>query len=254
MLKLDGWGNARDVDKVWKATLQHRADRVIATPEHEKTLALSDVRAAVDALVKARRSSAVGASSSAASQWTNCNLPMQTQDAFAPFKGTSQRLERPEEQEETGAPETDVSEGLVAAAVGRDAGVSDEVWEELQGAKAEAEACEAQAERRCEALRCEAEAEGKRIRRELKEREREEALRQAQEELQARLEAERRRREAEEERRREELRKAQAVQEKLRQISPCPAGFAWFKCGGGWRCGGGSHFVSDAQLNAQFKF
>jgi len=50
----------------------------------------------------------------------------------------------------------------------------------------------------------------------------------------------------------EELRKAAAVQEKIRQIQPCPAGFAWTKVGNGWRCGGGSHFVSDKQLETHF--
>ena len=33
LLPLDGWGNARDVDKVWKASLQERADRVVQDPE-----------------------------------------------------------------------------------------------------------------------------------------------------------------------------------------------------------------------------
>ncbi|CAI5725442.1 unnamed protein product [Peronospora destructor] len=50
----------------------------------------------------------------------------------------------------------------------------------------------------------------------------------------------------------EERRRAEAIQEKIRQICPCPAGFNWYKSGSGWRCGGGSHFVSDAQLNRQF--
>lgn len=31
--RLDGWGNARDVDKVWKASLQQRADRVVHESE-----------------------------------------------------------------------------------------------------------------------------------------------------------------------------------------------------------------------------
>lgn len=50
----------------------------------------------------------------------------------------------------------------------------------------------------------------------------------------------------------EERRKAAALQEKIRRICPCPAGFNWFKTGGGWRCSGGTHFVSDAQLQRQF--
>ncbi|KDO26203.1 hypothetical protein SPRG_08565 [Saprolegnia parasitica CBS 223.65] len=49
-----------------------------------------------------------------------------------------------------------------------------------------------------------------------------------------------------------ELAKAAAVQERIRRLCPCPAGFAWFKVAGGWRCAGGGHYVTDAQLTAQF--
>ena len=48
--------------------------------------------------------------------------------------------------------------------------------------------------------------------------------------------------------------KEQRMQEKLRQLSNCPAGFAWSKQSTGWQCAGGGHFVSDAQLEAQFMF
>jgi hypothetical protein len=37
-------------------------------------------------------------------------------------------------------------------------------------------------------------------------------------------------------------------QEKVQSIGKCPMGFAWHKEGGGWRCGGGSHFVSDLEI------
>jgi hypothetical protein len=36
-----------------------------------------------------------------------------------------------------------------------------------------------------------------------------------------------------------------AIMERLRTMGPCPAGFAWFRSGNGWRCGGGQHFVYD---------
>ncbi|GKY97164.1 hypothetical protein MPSEU_000674800 [Mayamaea pseudoterrestris] len=87
-----------------------------------------------------------------------------------------------------------------------------------------------------------------------------------------RLEEERQRREQEEERRRheaemerrrleqvriqleEERRRTEATRARLRAISACPAGFTWYKQGGGWRCGGGSHFVSDEELNRRYGY
>ena len=38
------------------------------------------------------------------------------------------------------------------------------------------------------------------------------------------------------------------VQAKLRDIGVCPVGFRWIQQSGGYRCAGGSHFVSDGQL------
>ncbi|KAI0067131.1 P-loop containing nucleoside triphosphate hydrolase protein [Artomyces pyxidatus] len=56
------------------------------------------------------------------------------------------------------------------------------------------------------------------------------------------LQEERRRQEVEEKRR-----EAQA-QQKLRTMGVCVAGFQWIKQASGYRCAGGTHFVSDAQL------
>lgn len=50
---------------------------------------------------------------------------------------------------------------------------------------------------------------------------------------------------AEAERQREEAAEA-ARQAKLQAMGPCPAGFAWHREGGGWRCNGGSHTLSAA--------
>ena len=86
------------------------------------------------------------------------------------------------------------------------------------------------------------------------ERQRQEAAERARRAYEMQLAAQRRQREEAEERRRQEERMKQAIREKLRQISPCPAGFNWHKVGSGWRCGGGSHFVSDAELNKRFSF
>jgi hypothetical protein len=39
------------------------------------------------------------------------------------------------------------------------------------------------------------------------------------------------------------------MQEKIKRIGKCPMNFDWIKCSGGYRCAGGSHFVSDNELS-----
>lgn len=75
----------------------------------------------------------------------------------------------------------------------------------------------------------------------------EERLRKIREE-QERLKEEARRRQAELDRLRAEELERQRVQEKLRRIGKCPVGYAWRQEGSGWRCAGGSHYVSNIHL------
>ncbi|CAN0427489.1 unnamed protein product, partial [Hapterophycus canaliculatus] len=42
-----------------------------------------------------------------------------------------------------------------------------------------------------------------------------------------------------------------AAQAALRRMGVCPAGFQWFRNASGWRCGGGSHYVSDSAVAAE---
>jgi hypothetical protein len=175
---------------------------------------------------------------------------------------------------------------------GRDPGVSDEIWTQLQSAKRANAESEAQYHRMAtqlnrqissgenrerEAARAaaaaeqekkdlerienearararQAQAEAERKQHEARAREMEAQRRQKQRmieeakrrERQARvernkLEAKRR---AEQERRNSEAR----AQQKLRNMGVCVQGFQWIKSSGGYRCAGGGHFVSDAQL------
>lgn len=39
-----------------------------------------------------------------------------------------------------------------------------------------------------------------------------------------------------------------AIQEALRRVGNCPAGYAWRQVSGGWRCAAGGHWVSDDTL------
>ena len=143
---------------------------------------------------------------------------------------------------------------------GRDAGVSDEVWRQLQTAIAEENAravAFAELQAKLEAARIaeelaakEAAALAARLAAEEDERQRV-ALRKQQEELARKLAAE----QAERDRLAAELaaaeaeRKREAVaQAKLQQMGVCDAGYRWLKVPGGYQCAGGSHNVSDQQL------
>ncbi|KAL1691007.1 P-loop containing nucleoside triphosphate hydrolase protein [Schizophyllum commune] len=144
----------------------------------------------------------------------------------------------------------------------RDAGVSDEIWKQLQAAR-EARHQEDLANK----------AARKKLEQQLRkaqkaEQDRKEQLRQ----LEAKAAADRREQQrvqelrrklqaakAEEERKRkaldeqkkkeqEEKRKREQAFQKLRRMGVCVQGYQWIRMGAGYRCAGGSHWVSDAQL------
>lgn len=99
----------------------------------------------------------------------------------------------------------------------RDAGVSDEVWEQLQRDKQAEERQEQEYQDLLKAQRT--------------------ASDEAREEIVRRL--------LEEEERR---RKEEEARKKLETMGVCPAGFSWIKQEGGYRCAGGSHYMSDAAV------
>lgn len=83
--------------------------------------------------------------------------------------------------------------------------------------------------------------------REKLERKHEEEKRKALAALQARREVDEKRRRALEEVGRKR-RQAEVIEKKLTDLGVCPAGFRWIKDSNGYWCGGGSHFMSNAQL------
>ncbi|OAQ98505.1 hypothetical protein LLEC1_01897 [Akanthomyces lecanii] len=100
----------------------------------------------------------------------------------------------------------------------RDAGVSDEVWEQLQK--------DAQAEQEREEV-YQAKLRAKRDAMD-------DALRETI--LKELIEEE------------EQRARAAAMKAKLEKDGLCPAGYSWIRQAAGWRCGGGSHFVSEREL------
>lgn len=110
----------------------------------------------------------------------------------------------------------------------RDASVSDAIWNQLQKDAQKAE------EEKCELRRL---------------AEEEEQLKQW---LKKCADAKRERKLAEIERKRQELeeklRRQALEQEKLAKMGVCPMGYQWIRQSGGYRCAGGSHWVSDGQM------
>jgi len=39
---------------------------------------------------------------------------------------------------------------------------------------------------------------------------------------------------------------------RMKRLLRCPAGYDWYQVGGGWRCGGGSHFASNQDLERMY--
>lgn len=150
--------------------------------------------------------------------------------------------------------------------VERDPGVDDATWAQLQADKAAAEAAEMNA---AEELRQHgiaqqnalnelqaAEASARKLAQKVAKdntaadelmRQREAArMRQLHAKAaQAKALAALREKQQEEERKKREEAK---IQQKLREMGVCVAGFRWIKQSGGYRCSGGYHFISNAEL------
>lgn len=144
----------------------------------------------------------------------------------------------------------------------RDTGVTDEVWSQLQQDMATAEARDQEYLTLKEAEETKDKALRKAMEEETVVREVAEARQNGHEETRARHELARVQRELERRAREEELekirkqreqmernrRREQRAQAKLREMGVCVMGYRWIKQTGGYRCAGGSHWVSDAQL------
>jgi len=261
LINLPAWGNARDVHTLVKSIW----GKLISTPTPSPTgLLLTEdvINEVFSAMISERcqRAQSKPKSSDISSLFENMPQP-------------------PTQHSETKAPElqTAVSTATITAAAPappppppslpahpapadaqRDAGVSDATWTQLQHDKHAAEARCREDERilqRYEELKAAptaesddeqqqengtAEEDHARRMHELARLEHVKALLARQRELE---ELERRREAVVEERKREV--KAQA---RLREMGVCEAGFRWIKQASGYRCAGGSHFVSDAQL------
>jgi hypothetical protein len=128
----------------------------------------------------------------------------------------------------------------------RDAGVSDEVWEQLEKDKAAEVAREEEFQALTKAREAAAEAARELIIKCLLAKDEEDRRRQEEERRRQELLREQIAKQLQEA---EERRKQQAaMRKKLAAAGVCPVGYRWIAQSGGYRCAGGSHYMSDGQL------
>ncbi|KFA80339.1 hypothetical protein S40288_08438 [Stachybotrys chartarum IBT 40288] len=211
---LEGWASARDVQQLEK-NIWRRVDLKPQFIELEKAQVLEEV----DKMLNDRSARAFSTQASSAQRLMQDLGLQQTQQPPPPrqLRTTTaiqtKDIETVEPAEEEQVGEEEGPSHATKRHATRDAGVSDEVWEQLQKNKA----AEEQAEAEYQKLKSEYEAASAADRAKL--------VRQMIEE---------------EDRRRKQA----AVKKKLMQMGRCPAGFDWIKEGGGYRCAGGSHVMS----------
>jgi len=260
MSRLPSWGNARDVQTLAKgmvrAVYQSNTTRVnqLLLPASTALNCIHSMLAERCARTKVTPSSRPLFAESIQSLEYSQSVPRIS-------TGTSTASKTAEDDETRKSPEA-----LETPDEGRDVGVSDAVWQQLQKDKREAElqirraAHKIQKQEEARLLAEEAEKEAKQEAAELQnvqaknEAEALELLRICEEarirEMKAKAERERMHRELERRKQEEEKmrKKEELAQSRLRQMDVCVAGFRWIKQGGGYRCAGGSHWVDDSQL------
>lgn len=265
MSRLPSWGNAGDVQTLAKSMVrdvyQSNTTKVnqLLLPARTALNCIHSMLAERCARAKVTPSSRPSFSGSVQSL-----DDFQSAPRISSGTSTATKTAAPAPEEDDKTPTT--SEFLESPHEGRDVGVSDAIWQQLQKDKREAELqvqraaqrIQEQEEARLRAEEAEKEAEKKAAElREVQAKNKAEALELLRIREEARIrameaKAERERIRAELERRKKEeeerRKKEERVQSRLRQMGVCVAGFRWIKQGGGYRCAGGSHWVDDSQL------
>ncbi|EGZ09125.1 hypothetical protein PHYSODRAFT_362049 [Phytophthora sojae] len=226
---LDGFGNGRDAMRVWKEMKQCRATRVFKNDIHEevRTITAEDAAMAGESIVTARRPPD-GPVLSQSSLVTDTSMFKVQEQQPRQEESFSEATEQKEPEEFSFEQEPEEKEAVLEEKVEVEAEEDPDADEDedRDEKKSKEQRDSGVSDEDWEELERAKEAHAARL----------EELRRARD--QAKLEEKRRR--------------AAAMQEKIRRICPCPAGYTWYKVSGGWRCAAGGHRVSDAQLNSQF--
>lgn len=260
--KLPSWGNARDLKVLATQMITHVF--TTSVPTSSKGQSVISAQDTLDCIFKMLDQK----TNRESSQPKPVHQPLPDAPMAPPpsaptpprTKTTTGTREAPAEPERPKA--------TAAIAEGRDPGVSDAIWAQLQADKKAEECAQREDEESRKALE-DSLGEAERLEREqaikveriidatkaakddderkelMRQREQARLRERAMAEQKARMEEALKRQKEEEQRKRREEAK---VQQKIRDLGICPAGFRWIKQANGYRCGGGAHFLSNAEL------
>ncbi|XPS80538.1 hypothetical protein M3J07_012514 [Ascochyta lentis] len=267
--KLDSWGNARDV----KALADSMFGKLISTPIDALTplilteeIILGTMQDTIEE--RSRRNKAVGTSrfpnklprrqqgqqtDQQHQQPPQAQAPGISTNTAPPNVATTQSIAASIKKQEEQSPGANVrkeesNEDPLDAIfrVQRDPGVSDVVWEQLERDKHALVAREREYKLRQEEKQKEEQRIKDMIRAEKAAADEEERRLLEQKRIEAELE--RRRKDAELAALEEQRVREKKAQRRLKELGPCPAGYMWIKQSSGYRCAGGSHWLSDGHL------
>ncbi|KZT43420.1 P-loop containing nucleoside triphosphate hydrolase protein [Sistotremastrum suecicum HHB10207 ss-3] len=266
--ELPEWGNARDMETLSKKMItaafsdssatryqdENGATTGILLPFHKGLVCIQEMLSSRSERAKNTTSRNIqrGLNSRVLQDPTQRQLEPPALNS-APPKVQTSRPSKPAHQVAESKDSSDVS-----ISDGRDDGVTDEVWNRLKQDKIAEERAREKAQEELERLNAEVETAKQNEKEIAKKRKQLEGAQGQHDELLRLREEERLRSlalrtaeakrvaalEAEERKKREEAR----VQSKIRRMGVCVAGFQWIKQADGYRCAGGGHFLTNAQL------
>ena len=260
---LPGWGNGRDVETISKRIISHILKTRTAKPGRLE-VKYADILRELERLKVERKARAEYRNASSSSS-VSTQLPSALANPLVrhpPPPITSKTNTNAAARAKQEGHNHQKQHHTVTTEVGRDPGVPEHLWQQLQSDERHNRRLEAQTQavitgskaqclslrRKAQQLETEMKISAAKAAEDNEARRRHEVMRlqAVAAKRRAEEEAERLRRlteEAEKQRQRE----AQA-QQKLRALGVCCQGFRWIKQSSGYRCAGGSHFVGNGQL------
>lgn len=265
MSKLPAWGNARDVQTLAKSMVRAVYQNTTTKAAH-LLLPAGTARKCVESMLIERHARAKVVPSARPAKFGQAQS-LDVRQPAPPMNPSASTASSPSTEAEE--PEEAVPERKLDADTddGRDLGVSDAVWTQLQhdikraAMEAEQEKQIIRDEEKAQRMAKDAEEEARKIltallqKKAKDEAEALELLHQREQarirEMEAKAARERIQREVERLRLEEAQRRAkeERAQSQLRQMGVCPVGFKWIKQATGYRCAGGSHWVDESKLS-----